>query len=622
MKAEKFRGAAGILAALAFAAALCFMVWISVQYKSTAMPLMEHARKLNSVMVQMETGTNSTDLPAKLKNLLPRTPVTLYTEIEAQPQDRLLVKSVFTPMRVYIDGELIYECGQDGSYPVYMNDPPTIVAGVPLPDKDGSLELRIEYLSPTQRSELSLPALYVGSEAALLVKQFYENGFSLLFSLILIMIGTAMVLVSVTFVRGIPGGSSFLWLGLFSLSAGVWVFAECDLVLFLLPYPSLLYAMDYLGLFFVSIPFLRFGIVLLKPKNRLPLTVALYVHYISLAGTLVLQLCGVMDFIRSLYWFQIIAPLAFVVFAADLLWETFRHHNKRTKRFTPAAILIAASTVLELLNYWLCRNNNFTMIFQFGVLAFILSLGIVSGLYVRESLLSEAEKLRLEYEVGAMAHQLAMQREQFERLTRNVETVKFMRHDMRHQLKVIGELCGAGDTIKLGEYVRGMTDNLTGLREEMYCANYAVSAIAAHYLGLAESEDVAVDVRLDIPEDTGNVPAMDLCVILGNFLENAVEACRRMERGNKFVRVRSRIAGDTLSIVVENSFDGLWRVKNGTYLSRKENAEAQDREGVGLSSVRAVCLKHRGLAQNEIIGDVWKSSALVHMEDRSSAEAE
>ena len=36
MKAEKFRGAAGILAALAFAAALCFMVWISVQYKSTA----------------------------------------------------------------------------------------------------------------------------------------------------------------------------------------------------------------------------------------------------------------------------------------------------------------------------------------------------------------------------------------------------------------------------------------------------------------------------------------------------------------------------------------------------------------------------------------------------------
>ena len=106
------------------------------------------------------------------------------------------------------------------------------------------------------------------------------------------------------------------------------------------------------------------------------------------------------------------------------------------------------------------------------------------------------------------------------------------------------------------------------------------------------------------------------------FLENAVEACRRMERGNKFVRVRSRIAGDTLSIVVENSFDGLWRVKNGTYLSRKENAEAQDREGVGLSSVRAVCLKHRGLAQNEIIGDVWKSSALVHMEDRSSAEAE
>ena len=94
-----------------------------------------------------------------------------------------------------------------------------------------------------------------------------------------------------------------------------------------------------------------------------------------------------------------------------------------------------------------------------------------------------------------------------------------------------------------------------------------------------------------------------------------MEACRRMERGDKFIRVHSRINGDALSIVVTNSFDGKWfeGEKNGLYLSRKTEA-GEPREGIGLSSVKAVSEKHEGLAQYEITTDVWKSSAIVHME--------
>ena len=53
--------------------------------------------------------------------------------------------------------------------------------------------------------------------------------------------------------------------------------------------------------------------------------------------------------------------------------------------------------------------------------------------------------------------------------------------------------------------------------------------------------------------------------------------------------------------------------KEGVYLSLK--TDEPEREGVGLSSVRVVCEKHRGLVLYEIVGDVWKSSALVHMEE-------
>lgn len=238
--------------------------------------------------------------------------------------------------------------------------------------------------------------------------------------------------------------------------------------------------------------------------------------------------------------------------------------------------------------------------------------------YLLETTLRQvSENILLKGNARMTENQLALQREQYERLMQNAKTEKSMSHDLHHHLAVLGQLADSGDAGGIKEYVENLDSRLTAAREIWYCKNYAVNAVAVHYLGIAESEGVAVDAKLNIPEDTGCVPAMDLCVVMGNFLENAVEACRRMEKGNRFIRVRSQLADDTLSIVVSNSFDGNWREENGAYLSRKESGETVPREGVGLSSVKAVCEKYRGLARYEASGDIWKSSALVHMEEEN-----
>ena len=258
---------------------------------------------------------------------------------------------------------------------------------------------------------------------------------------------------------------------------------------------------------------------------------------------------------------------------------------------------------------YLRRNVSFIMVRVLVYCALLLTC------YLLETAMRQAsDNVTLKEYARAIENQLAIQREHYGRLMRNAETVKFMRHDMRHHLTLMGEL--ATGVSKLEEYIRSLSEKLSYAQEKFYCTNYAVNAVTAHYLGMAENEGASVEARLEIPEDTGLIPAMDLCVIIGNLLENAVEACRRVKNGNKFIRVRARIEGDSLSIVVINSFDGLWREcgKDGVYLSRKINEGESPREGVGLSSVKAVCGKHRGFAQYEIAGDVWESSALVHME--------
>ena len=546
-------------------------------------------------------------LPASLQGLAPRTKVVLWTEIEALPGESLYIKSVFAPLRVYVNDELFYEYGQAGSYPGFLNDPPTGLAILKLPAEGGTMSLRAEYQSLTQRSALSIPQWIIGDHAALLNRLLKADGFSFLFSLMLVFLGAVMTLIALTFVRKIPSGNSFLWLGLFSLAAGIWVFGECDFASRLLPYPSLLYVLDYTGLFLVAIPFLQFGLVMLKPKDERPVRLMLYVHYASVAAALALQLTGRMDFIRTLYWFHIITPLAFVVFAACLVLEGLRYKNPAARRFAPAVLLLALSTVLELANYWLGITGALTVFFQLGVLFFILSLGVVSGYYVRESLHTAAEKHRLEYEMAGVEKQLALQRLQYQKIADDEERIKKERHDFRHHLAVLRSL--AGDEQKLSEYMDGLTASIPVPSDVRLCENYALNAVAAYYYTLAKQAGIEISVRLAIPRDLAFGVESDLCVVVGNLMENAVEACLRMTDGKRFIRIDSSMQGDILTIVADNSFAGTIARRDGAYLSSKREGE-----GIGISSVAAAAVKHGGGSRFEEDDGVFRASVYMRID--------
>lgn len=588
-------------------AALIVLVRHSFADRIFAVYHREEPRHITEWVVQIADGEPfAATLPTKIDGLAPRTPVTLTAQAEVSASERFLIKSVFAPTCLYINGDLKLEVGQEGSYPAYMNDPPTTFMTV-LTDVDGTAKIRMEYISLSQRSTLSLPALVVGSGSAIGVEQLRIDGFSMAFALMLIFLGLSMALVSFTVTRMDSSGTSFLWLGLFSLSAGIWVLGECDFSAFLIPYPVLLHNMTYVGLFFMTIPLLHFGLVILNPKSRLLIQIMLAVHYISVAAALILQFFGRVDFIRSLYWFHIIVPLGFVVLAFCLVWEHFRHNNPGAKRFAPAVILLAASTVMEVLNYWLRWTGGLTMFFQLGVLAFVISLSIVSGYYVRQSLSTAAKNTRLEYEMAAINRQLALQRMQYRKIEEHDAAIKAQRHDLRHHLAALRELNTQPE--KLLKYIDTLTQKIPTGKEIQLCENYAVNAVAVYYAAAAKAQNIQTDLQFAIPAELEQMVESDLCIIVGNLLENAVEACTRMTDGERFIRLDSCLECGNLNITVDNSFSGSVRKKDGIFLSSKREGE-----GTGLSSVAAVAKKYDGAARFETKDGVFQASVYVRLE--------
>jgi sensor histidine kinase regulating citrate/malate metabolism len=334
------------------------------------------------------------------------------------------------------------------------------------------------------------------------------------------------------------------------------------------------------------------------------------VLYVMFIAAFSLQIAGIVALSTSLYAFLVAAPFGIAAFIFTVLWEGIRYKNKIAIGFFAPGIIMTAAVVFELLNFYYHFTEVLSLFTLAGLLVFIIFLLILGIRYLRITINNAAEKKRLEDQIKFTNRQLAIQQEQYSGITESVDLARKARHDLRHQLSVIQGYNMADERELQRKYIDELIANIPTAYEKTICENFAVNAVAAYYIAMAESEGIEVDVQLRIPEDTGSVPALDLCVIVGNFIENALDACRRITDDGKYIRIRSRIDEDTISIVVTNSFDGVWNEKNGVYLSRKD--ARYKREGVGLSSVKAICEKHRGLVRIDAGKDSWKSSALIH----------
>ena len=221
---------------------------------------------------------------------------------------------------------------------------------------------------------------------------------------------------------------------------------------------------------------------------------------------------------------------------------------------------------------------------------------------------SNTDKARQVAQQIIAENQLDFQREQFGKLMENVESARFMRHDMKHHLAVINEYVQSDNVSAIKGYLEGMELGLNTSRSKFYCENYAVNAIVNHYISLAENDGVNANIKLNIPANTGQVKESDLCVIIGNLLENAVDACRNLPKSERFIRLYSYVQDDSLTFTMENSFDGEVKAWGRLFYSTK-----RDGEGIGLSSIQAVAEKYYGEARFEARETVFLSSVYVEM---------
>ena len=186
---------------------------------------------------------------------------------------------------------------------------------------------------------------------------------------------------------------------------------------------------------------------------------------------------------------------------------------------------------------------------------------------------------------------LAMQQTRYDSLRTAIAETREARHDMRHHFNSLQNLAGKKDWKSLEKYLSDVQDNIpdTGLA---LCDNAFVDAVASHYGMLYRKQGIPFSFKLDLPAELP-VSKIDLCSVLSNLLENALEASLKTEPAKRQIKVKACLhSGRMLLLTVENTFDGVIREKNGVFLSSKRKGE-----GIGIQSVRRIADKNGGYSR-------------------------
>ena len=222
-----------------------------------------------------------------------------------------------------------------------------------------------------------------------------------------------------------------------------------------------------------------------------------------------------------------------------------------------------------------------------SVFLLIVNLGALLIYQVTLNYLRETEK---NAELTETNYQLTMQKVHYENLNERIHEARQAKHDLRHHITTMDAYLQNGEYDKLHEYLVSYKKSLPDDSAILFCKHYTVNALLLFFAQQAKNHQIDYDVAVDIPEQA---PISDhgLSVVLGNLLENAVEAASAVRDRVPVIILRGKVEHGAVFFRIENTYAIEPRqAKNGEYLSTKHEGT-----GIGLVSVRQTVARHHGI---------------------------
>ena len=191
-------------------------------------------------------------------------------------------------------------------------------------------------------------------------------------------------------------------------------------------------------------------------------------------------------------------------------------------------------------------------------------------------------------------------------------SIRKVRHEMKNHMANIKGLAGAGEYGEIEDYVRRMDETMQELEYRYVTGNAVTDVIINDKCRRAEKAGIRFDADFRYG---GEIPVFDMGIILNNLLDNAIEACEKLETGKGFVRLSLKRKKQFLILYVENSFDGAVPISKGSPLPPTTKQSILPgiitEHGIGLENVRDIAERYFGGVNIKVKGDVFHVTVML-----------
>lgn len=215
------------------------------------------------------------------------------------------------------------------------------------------------------------------------------------------------------------------------------------------------------------------------------------------------------------------------------------------------------------------------------------------------------------YETAMLEQKVQVYANQLEVIRQSEEKIKTLRHDMKHHMNEIKLLANRYHATDIQEYIDRMETYIQNPNEIVSSGNMEIDSVLNYMLQRAREELKTVIVKVMLPEKVKH--AFEVNVLLGNLLENAIEAAVQTEQ--KYMSVNITLKRGVLRIRIENSFLPA-KIENGERQGSKvffTTKKAKEQHGIGLESVRKMVEAYNGTMEVTPRNDIFCVNLILYM---------
>lgn len=181
-------------------------------------------------------------------------------------------------------------------------------------------------------------------------------------------------------------------------------------------------------------------------------------------------------------------------------------------------------------------------------------------------------------------------------MTKALENNRIQMHDMRHHLIILKEYITRKDYFAVEQYLSQLLESYSEIKEEKWTRIHHLDILLNQKKQKAQILNIELKIEADVLQCLP-FKETETSVLFGNLLDNAIEACEKIKKNQKYIWIEIRQKKEFLFISIVNPIIQIPLIKNGEIITDKVNREIH---GYGLKSINRIVKRYDGVIESKI----------------------